>query len=56
MEYSITNKIYYTVWDNLNQYVILNCDTIPQELNCDHYVKVVTSPQLLKCKSRGEGL
>jgi hypothetical protein len=38
------NEFRYTVWDNINQYVTLNCHTIPKQLNCDQYVTLKLQP------------
>ena len=32
------------VWDNLDQYVTLNCHTIPLQLNWDQYVTLKLQP------------
>ena len=32
------------LWDNLDQYVTLNCHTIPLQYNCDQYVTLKLQP------------
>jgi hypothetical protein len=36
--------VYYTEWDNFDQYVTLNCHNIPIQYNCDQYVTLKLQP------------